>query len=430
MPISFPIPCGLNVEPAPHVITQLCLLRIINAKTENNLRLLYRIFAICCLLPLVWGCSNDEPDPVPEPGPEEAGRTVLVYMVARNSLGTYDVDNDDIKEMSQAAKNGVFGNNRLILFHSRYGQAPVIKEVTAEGVKELKTYSQTFSAVEARNMSEVIADVKALAPARRYGIVLWSHANGWIQSGIRQAKAQKRAFGDDNGKHMNVTTLADVLDGEGFDFVYFDCCLMGGVEVVYQLRNVTRHIVASPSELPSPGMPYDKTLPFLMADEADVESAAKATFDHYDALSGNARTCTMSVVDTSLLPELADKVRAFFSLHPVLSSTVDLQQFAGFRSSFHDQFFDLDHYLTRLSEGDDTYAVPCREAQDALGKCVTYQAATPYLWEHDPFNSIGYEVKIDNYCGLSTYVLTDRSMSSIDGYDELDWYRDVVSVMF
>ncbi|MDE6094224.1 MAG: hypothetical protein K2F61_05550, partial [Muribaculaceae bacterium] len=33
-------------------------------------------------------------------------RTVVVYMVASNSLGSYDFDNGDIKEMLAAAKSG------------------------------------------------------------------------------------------------------------------------------------------------------------------------------------------------------------------------------------------------------------------------------------------------------------------------------------
>lgn len=384
------------------------------------------------LVPLLAGCSTDEPDPTPttDPPPTETGRTVLVYMVARNSLGTYDFDEDDIREMKIAAQNGALGRNRLILFHSRYGAAPMIKEVTRDGVKTLKTYSDAFSAVEAPNMSQVIADVKTLAPAHNYGIVLWSHANGWIQSGISDSKGLRRAFGDDAGKSMNVTTLAEVLKGEGFDFVYFDCCFMGGVEVAYQLRDVTRSIVSSPSELPSPGMPYNLTLPYLMADEADVVGAARTTFEDYNALSGNDRTCTMSVVDTSQLPDLAEKVRAFYALHPQLPEDVAVQQFAGVRSSFHDRYFDFGHYMEKLAASHAGYKEEYDAAKGALTACVTYHAATPYLWEHDPFNSIGYEVKIDNYSGLSTFILNDPSMSLISGYDSLDWYRDVASALF
>ncbi|MDE6527872.1 MAG: hypothetical protein K2L78_02350 [Muribaculaceae bacterium] len=389
-----------------------------------------KIIALLCMLPFVSACSGDEPAPEPDPQPAEVGRTVLVYMVARNSLGTYDFDTDDIREMSEAARNGAFGKNRLILFHSTYGSAPSLKEVTPDGVKVLKSYSQSFSAVESRNMSAVIADVKAVAPARRYGIVLWSHADGWMQTGISDVDGRKRAFGDDGGKCMNVTTLANVLRGEDFDFVYFDCCFMGGVEVAYQLRDVTGRVVASPSELPSPGMPYDKTLPFLMADEADVAGAAKATFDSYNALTGNARTCTMTVVDTGLLPDLAEKVRELYMMHPQLGSVADVQQFAGVRSSFYNRYFDLGHYMELLSRGEDAYSEACRAASEMLGRCVVYSDATPYLWEHDAFNSIGYEVKVDNYSGLSTFILQNPSMSTVSGYDELDWYRDVASALF
>lgn len=380
---------------------------------------------------MLSACSENEPVPEPEPVPTEVGRTLLVYMVARNSLGSWDFDQDDIAEMKIASKNGAFGKNRLILFHSQYGAAPEIKEVVAGEVKVLKTYSSDFSSVDAQNMRKVIADVKSLAPARNYGIVLWSHADGWMQTGVQAETGKKRAFGDDAGKSMNVTTLAGALKGQGFDFVYFDCCFMGGVEVAWQLRDVAQVIAASPSELPSPGMPYDLTLSYLMADEADVAGAAAATFASYDALTGNARTCTMTVVDTSRLPALAEKVRVLYALHPQLDSTADVQQFAGVgSSSFHNRYFDLGDYIRHLADADAGCAAAAADAAEALEACVTYKASTPFLWEHDAYNSIRYEVKINNYSGLSTFIMSSASMSAVKGYDELDWYRDVASALF
>lgn len=396
----------------------------------QHLKIFYKILVMLCMLFSVAACNIDEPAPAPEPIPqpnpgEVVERTVLVYIVARNSLGAWDFDLDDIQEMSQAAKSGAFGKNRLILFHSRYGEAPSLKEVTAGGVKQLKSYDMEFSAIEARNMTRVIADVKAAAPASNYGIVLWSHADGWLQSGIPDTGIQKRAFGDDNRRSMNVTTLARVLDGEDFDFVYFDCCFMGGVEVAYQLRGVTPRIVASPSELPSPGMPYDKTLPYLMADEADVEGAARATFAYYDALGGSSRTCTMSVIDTSHLADLAGKVRALYRLHPALNDIDAIQQYAGRRSSFHGYYFDLGHYMSNLDAGNEGCGLAYAEAVDALDRCLIYRAATPYLWQYDR-----EEVKIDHYSGLSTYVLQNPPVSSDKGYEELEWYKDVAKALF
>ena len=383
----------------------------------------------------VAACSGD--DLPPEPGSQTVGRTVLVYMVTRNTLGSWSYDTKDLNEMKAAAATGAFGKNRLIVFHSEYGEAPKLKEITPDGITVLKTYPENFVAVQSENMNEVIADTKALAPARNYGIVLWSHANGWLQTGIKeQTDVKTKAFGDDSGKSMNVTTLARVLDGKGFDFVYFDCCFMGGVEVAYQLRNATPRIVASVSELPSNGMPYNLTLPYLMADEANLVGAANATFCDYDALSGSSRTCTMSVIETDGLQRLASAVRDIYAHHPKLPVSSDIQAFVSTASSFYiyggEQFFDLGHYLSVLTsdyekweDGEAGAQLSYAAATEALQDCVAYRNATPWLWEGEID-----KVRIDHHCGLSTFLMDRQEDAAVKGYNELDWYRDVASALF
>jgi len=391
--------------------------------------------AVLFLLPLA-SCSSDSDEPEPDPVPAATERTLLVYMVARNTLGSYDYDASDIAEMRIAAEAGSLGNNRLIVFHSRYGMPPELKEITAHGVEVLKTYPASFVSVEPSAMNEVIADVKALSPSKSYGIVLWSHADGWLKAKNAGKKVSTRAFGDDMGRSMEVADLARVLKGKNFDFVYFDCCFMGGVEVAYQLRDVTPCIVASVSELPSDGMPYNITLPFLMSDKADPAAAAKATFSHYDILSGWRRTCTISVIDTSGLENLAASVRRIYARHPELPADADIQPFVSKKSIFYrdgnEQFFDLGHYLSVLTSDLPKWngsrpdaMLEYEEAMEAIGRCVLYQASTPRLWEGE-----SDEVKIEWHCGLSTFVLHGPETASVRGYDELDWFRDVASALF
>ena len=207
----------------------------------------------------LWSCSDKE-EPAPAP---VADRTVLVYIVAANSLGiNYTsggtlyraVDSLDIEEMTTAiVDNRVLGNQRWIVFHSTYTDSKLI-EISAAGTRVLKTYSNE-SAVSMARMEQVITDTKAFAPARKYGIVLWSHADGWLENGVSE-DLNPLSFGYHSGKRMNLTSLRMVLEGKGFDFIYFDCCLMGGIEVAYELRHCADYIVACPSELPRDGSDY------------------------------------------------------------------------------------------------------------------------------------------------------------------------------
>ena len=72
-------------------------------KTDFTRRIL-RLLLFAAVVPLLAACAGDEPQPGPQPNPapvpppsEVAGRTVLVYMVARNSLGSYEFDSDDLE---------------------------------------------------------------------------------------------------------------------------------------------------------------------------------------------------------------------------------------------------------------------------------------------------------------------------------------------
>lgn len=387
------------------------------------------IFAAITTMLTLASCDDDNPKPQPEP--ELPGRSVLVYMAANNNLSGYD--NDDIREMRKAASEGSLGTNRLIIYHHSASMDPVLQEVTPDGLVDLKTYDKSESAVSASRMRQVIDDFQQEAPAKNHGLILWSHGSGWEQNGMEEtaAKGPQRAFGIDrfNGRNysMNITTLADVLDGRGFDYVYFDCCHMAGVEVAYQLRQTTSYIAGSVTELPSEGMPYHHTLPFLMKDEPDLIGGANATFSYFDKYSGSNRTCTMSVIDTSQLDRLAAAVADVYALHPTLPEQYSPQKFIRYNC----YFFDLEHYLKALGESSEEVAARVNVALEALDDAVIYKAATPYIWEgaHDWYGR-DLEVKLDSHCGLSTYILQASESAATFNYNTLDWYSDVASLLF
>lgn len=372
----------------------------------------------------------------PQPANPEVGRAVLVYMVANNNLGSSKVDdssiagfdNADIREMEQAARAGAFGKNRLLIYHHPYGGVPELKEVTSGGLKVICSYDTQENSCTSARMNRVIADFHRLAPSRKSGIIFWSHGTGWLQTGLKETPSvSAKWFGLDGSTKMNITTLASVLDKKGFDYIYFDCCHMTTVEVAYELRNAAEKIVGSVSELPSLGMPYHITLPFLMADEADLEGAANATFSHYNALTGEDRTCTMSVIRTDRLPALAAAIKALYGVHPTLPRDYAPQKFIKYEC----YYYDLEHYLRALASESPQAAALLPAALSALREAVTYKGATPYLWQgyYDYWGRL-CEVKIDAHCGLSTFILQYASDAPTRGYNELSWYTDVASSLF
>lgn len=349
-----------------------------------------------------------------------ADSSVLVYMVASNNLGSAGNDDADLREMLDGAASISQLNTNWLVYHTRADGSEAtlcrLRPKTATW-DTLAVYPSGVSATKER-LSGVINDFKRYAPANHYGLVLWSHATGWLQDGI-PAPAQatkKRSFGSDFGQRMNVTSLAEALNGKNIEFVYFDACYMATVEVAYELRNVTDYLVASPSEIPADGMPYDQNMaPLCRMSEDGLIKAADNTFNHYNSKSVAVdRTCTISVIKTSELDNLAKKTAEIYIQSPLKHPLANPTNYRGTTSQgysldfgeYVDALADVSHLSQEKSDFD-----------NALKQCVVFHRATAKLWDAWPMT---------NPTGLATYVFNRPSDLNIKGYDQLQWARDVV----
>lgn len=359
------------------------------------------------------GCKKHD-----EPRPE--ARTILVYMVANNSLGHYDYDSDDVTEMLTAAQAKSFNHGRLLIYRHRHNASKAdLIEVTYDGLKTLKSYDIAQLSVSRERMTQVFADMKQLAPNDHYGLILWSHGSGWLEDGIETAHAPARpqSFGDDerNGREnwMNTSVLAKVIEPENFDFVYFDCCYMGGIEVMYEMRNATPYIVASPTELPAYGMPYHKNLPLLFQLTPDLIGAAKNTYQSYPSNTYMDVPCSIAVIDCAAIDELATVTRDLYKRSNPLSAGYEAQHFS---SNVKCYYFDWEDYVKNIASTDADFGM----WQAAFNKAILYKATSSHV-RYIPITKFG---------GLSTYILRTAGDASVMNYQNLQWYNDVAKYLF
>lgn len=342
-------------------------------------------------------------------------RAVLVYMVSDNNLGSSRYDLADINEMRQAVDAGHLADGqRLFVYNDAWQRPPVLFEVKRGRLDTLATYSEYTVSVSPMQMASVINRFKELSAAPSRGIILWSHGTGWLQDGLDDI--QQRSFGYQGGRTMNISGLADALSGTDWDWVYFDCCYMMSVETLYQLRHVAPVFVGSATELPTNGMPYqDNIRHFFARPEADLEAAAASTFAYYDAMAGSRRTCTMSVVHSDALDELAAATRAVYELNvPGIPADYDPQRFSNI-GVYPCYYYDFADYVRFLARNNPDLLARFNSAFEAA---VSYAAATPMLWDRVP---------LDRHHGLSTYILPDDGDATVKNYYTLDWYGDVAS---
>lgn len=389
----------------------------------HNTKLIFLLLA-ACLLAACSSSSHNAPDPEPEP---DNVSTILVYMVANNNLGSSRYDYADLAEMQVAASAGhLNGGNRLLVYHSPYRGTPVLKEVKRSGnIDTLAVYDDSELSVSVARMQRVIADAKAAAPAPKFGMVLWSHASGWLQDGIAETDEAQDAparsavaysYGLEGGKRMNITSLQKAMEGEGLDFVYFDCCYMGSVETLYQLRSVAPVMIAAPTEVPVKGMPYHSTLQHLF--KGDYVAAARATYEYYDSVY-TAYECPVSVtvVNTDKLPALAAATRAIYEQAAKPMPNGYTPQAFCLRPYY---YYDFADYAKALSA--DLDPALWQKWSVCLDDAVAYKAAENSIWGEFPLTRFG---------GLSTYIFSGETDSYLNSknYRELDWWTDVASTL-
>ncbi len=397
---------------------------------------LYIVLLSVILSAIISGCQSDTPRPAPE---NTTPRTVLVYMIANNNLGyaSAHFDLNDIAEMEIAARNGALGTSRLIVFHHSYTDAasPRLIEITAQGQKVLKTYTLDKTSASEEVMNRVIADTKQFAPARKYGIILWSHASGWWNTGVDLHAKSPRSFGYDNSPSntMSITSLKNVLTGKDFDFIYFDCCFMATVEVAYELRKCAEWMIASSAELPANGTPYHLVLPYLMKEGADCSQAARTTFEYYNDRynpsaspreNPDAFGCTFSALYLPNMERLAECIKGIYASkkYPV-TEYATIQQFAPQTGRW--DYCDLDDFICHM-DGIKGVAGEWSSYdwfESALSDVVRGHGSTPGIHLQNTFT-------VNSHCGLTTFV--PRSPDDFDRYNyrALAWYRVVASHMF
>lgn len=390
------------------------------------------MMAACTL----FASCGDEPTP-DKPVVAVTERTVLIYQVAnRNGLDGNCAS--DSAEMQKAAENGMIPENcKVLVFNRRTGRSQSLMELTSKGFKPIKTYTDDYSAVDGERMLEVFNDLEKYAPAQSYGLIFWGHGTGWLQDG-KQKAPKKRSYGGDNGQWMNITTLRTTLAfGPRFDYLYFDCCFMGGVEVAYELADVSPYMAFSTMEIAAEGMPYDRTLAsfFRPMPEGLIDAATK-TVDYYrewkqigtrpefSLSSFGGRYCTMSVVETAHLPALASAVKTVYEKTPSANPADMIPQPYG-RGLYASYYFDLGKYVSDLcvdSAGTERF----EGATDALGavnsaleKCVIYNGYMDYVF--------GGATPLRHSSGLSTYIMTSSTSSTTKNYKDLSWYSDIAS---
>ena len=343
-------------------------------------------------------------------------RTVLFYMAGDNSLSSYVSSN--LQLIKQGIRQDGLNNGNLLVFSDTKSGSPQLFQLTMEGDTlqqiEVETYDESLSSGSVETLGTVIDKVITDFPAESYGLVLWSHATGWLPEDGKSYLT--RAFAVDNGTdYMELNDLAETLSSYQFDFILFDACYMAAAEVAYALRNSADYIIGSPTEILANGFPYDDIIGMMFANEADVQGMAEAFFDCYEDSSG-----TVALIQCDAMDALAASCREIFvdkTEEELFAISVDDLQVLEYLTGTYHALYDFDDYVSRLAT-DEQYTV----FQGCLEVALPYKASTPTsLYSYNG----GTSIALDKYSGLSIYVPQEDLIALNEWYKGLAWYQAV-----
>ena len=282
-------------------------------------------------------------------------------------------------------------------------------------------------------MTEVFNWVREEFPADGYGAIMSSHATGDLpedyyanpkkyegrdRGSSSSWSPQLRSFGQEyyeagtKTQEMEIKDLAAAIPYK-LDYIVFDACLMGTVEVAWELRNVCSYVAFSPCEIPAAGFDFRKLVEHLLQPEVpDVKAVCEDYFAFYqfDTTYG----ATITLVDCSRLDRLASTCRDLFDRYRSGIRNLDGKNVQVYDrridSKKYYAFFDLKDMLREAGASDTDLA----SLQAALDEAIVYEAHTAKF----------INVQLDRVCGLATYLpaYPDYRRDIYHGTEFLDYF--------
>ena len=374
------------------------------------LQLLTLLLASC----LFTSCHDDD-ELIDEP----TEQTVIFFMPWSTNMTPYFEQN--IADFETAIKGGLLKSERVIvIISSTKSRANVIELRQEQGVRDTLMFYSQPDFTQRENITTMLNDVRAIAPACRYSLIVGCHGMGWLPVSTSRARSQyhfergdvpqTRWFGGFTSEYqIETTTLADAIGDAGMrmEYIMFDDCFMSSVEAAYDLKDVTNYLIGCPTEIMIYGFPYHLCTRHLVGtvDYAALCQTFLDFYSHYTTPCG-----TIAVTDCRELDALAAIVRDIHQTqefdYALLS---DVQRMDGYNPPL---FYDLGNYIAHLCADQNLLDAFNRQ----LELTVPYKAHTAqYYSASNGFNDI------HAYSGITTSAPSHNTRSV--GLKKTRWYQ-------
>lgn len=349
-----------------------------------------KIISMILIFPLLASsCLREEADN----HPKVPNRTILFYMAGDGST------EGEIQEKTDAlaAAWNVPEGNRLLVYQNRgKDYTPRLLEIGKGKADVLEDYTDrkaTFS----QDLSRAINDMVKFCPGSDYGLIVFSHSNGWLPSGNYGGGAGTRTVATDGSMDFELRDFAHTIPDGQFRFIIFESCQMAGIEVAYELKSKTRLILASSAEIVSPGFTpvYGRMLERLYKETPELTEFANDYYEYCNKQTGDLRSATVSVISTAGVAPFREFISRVEEENVEHWEWVERDKIQHFdRRKADHLFYDLESYIRSIGTQQDI-----NQLAGLLAGAVLYKAATESFMPGTPY---GFEV--GEHCGLTVYI--------------------------
>lgn len=278
---------------------------------------------LCFLLAIsLAGCTKSGGDeksnpvgPTP-PDPAASEITVMIFLDADNNLDLYA--GLDMQEMVDGMKNAgaqaASAINLIVLYDSPGSSGTVIYRITSSGRTTLENLAEQNMG-DPQTLIDFIQYCRDSYPADRYALVIWNHGDG-ARIAAPQADSKAISFDATSDDALLLNELQQALGyhfnpAEQLGLIGFDACLMGTIEVAYEMRDLARTMVGSMHKEQPFGWDYER----IFEDSAKILAGSRSFAEHIvdtyrewvnANYSGNGQT--MSAIDLTQIEALKTEV--------------------------------------------------------------------------------------------------------------------------
>jgi len=230
--------------------------------------------------------------------------TIMIYMNGSDLESEHGAATDDLIEILESGLKSDYANIIIFTGGSKAWQNDLIPEYdcviweVADGDIYRLVSIGLHNMMNAGTLSGFIDFSMYNFPADKYGLVLWDHGGGSI-SGY----GHDELFGDDNMPLLdfNLALKRSAAANTRLEFIGFDTCLLGSVEMAVIAADYADYMIASEDLIPGDG--WDYHFLSVLNDEPNMDGATlgKAITDYFMDFYGPRYfdDLNMSVIDLS-----------------------------------------------------------------------------------------------------------------------------------